>query len=71
MGISRHQQNPKFAYYTVKRALALTSVGMRRIATKDPGYLIRSYETKKDAVRIWVVNYKHQFLQSFVESKSI
>jgi beta-mannosidase len=28
---------------------------MRRIATKDPGYLIRSYETKKDAVRIWAV----------------
>ena len=48
--------NPKPAFYVTKRALAKVVLGMSRIITKQPPYIVTGYLPEKHSVDIWAVN---------------
>ncbi|KAH8592516.1 glycoside hydrolase family 2 protein [Bisporella sp. PMI_857] len=48
--------NRKASYYITKRALAKTVVGMERIVTKEPSYIVSGFLPEKAALEIWAVN---------------
>jgi beta-mannosidase len=46
----------KPAFYIVKRALALAVVGLKRVVTKEPSYIVFNSLPKKCALDVWAVN---------------
>ncbi|KAL3420862.1 glycoside hydrolase family 2 protein [Phlyctema vagabunda] len=46
----------KPSFYITKRALAPVVVGMDRVVTKRPSYIVTSYSPEKAALDIWAVN---------------
>jgi len=48
--------NRKASYYITKRALAKAVVGMERVTTKDPSYIVTGFLPEKSALDVWAVN---------------
>ncbi|KAM0231471.1 hypothetical protein ACHAPO_008581 [Fusarium lateritium] len=48
--------NPKPAFYITKRALEKTVVGMERVVTATPPYIVTGYLPEKAKVDVWAVN---------------
>lgn len=46
----------KPSFYITKRALAPVVVGMERLVTKDPPYIVMSYLPEKASLDLWAVN---------------
>ncbi|CAK7206612.1 hypothetical protein SEUCBS139899_009412 [Sporothrix eucalyptigena] len=46
----------KPAYYVTKRALAPIVVGMERVVTQEPPYIVTGYPPEKHALDVWAVN---------------
>ena len=46
----------KASYYITKRALAKSVVGMERVITKEPSYIVSGFLPEKAAVDVWAVN---------------
>ena len=46
----------KASYYITKRALAKAVVGMERVVTKMPSYIVSGFLPEKAALEIWAVN---------------
>ncbi|KFY13975.1 hypothetical protein V492_02937 [Pseudogymnoascus sp. VKM F-4246] len=48
--------NRKPAFYITKRALAKTVVGMERVVTAKPNYIVSGYPDEKAKLDVWAVN---------------
>jgi beta-mannosidase len=48
--------NRKASFYITKRALAQVVVGMERVVTKEPHYILMGYLPEKAALELWAVN---------------
>uniref|UniRef100_A0A8H7N2Y5 Beta-mannosidase B n=1 Tax=Bionectria ochroleuca TaxID=29856 RepID=A0A8H7N2Y5_BIOOC len=48
--------NPKPAFYITKRALEKAVVGMERVITAKPHYIVTGYPPEKGQVDVWAVN---------------
>lgn len=48
--------NPKPAFYITKRALEKTVVGMERVVTAKPPYIVTGYLPEKAKLDVWAVN---------------
>jgi beta-mannosidase len=48
--------NRKPSFYITKRALGKAVVGMERVVTKEPSYIVTGYLPQKSALEIWAVN---------------
>ncbi|RDW66315.1 hypothetical protein BP6252_09950 [Coleophoma cylindrospora] len=57
----------KPAFYITKRALASVVVGMERVVTKEPPYIVMSYLPEKAAMDIWAVNSKMTTLDATLQ----
>lgn len=60
----------KPSFYITKRALAKVVVGMERVVTKLPPYIVTSYFPEKAALELWAVNGHLEELEAVLELRA-
>ncbi|KAH8808583.1 glycoside hydrolase family 2 protein [Xylogone sp. PMI_703] len=60
----------KPSFYITKRALAKVVVGMERVVTKQPPYIVSSYLPEKAALELWAVNGHQQELEATLQLRA-
>lgn len=63
--------NRKPSFYITKRALAHVVVGMERVVTKEPSYIVSGYLPEKAALDIWAVNGFTEEMEAVLKLKAI
>lgn len=63
--------NRKPSFYITKRALAQVVVGMERVVTKEPSYIVSGFLPEKGALEIWAVNGFTEPLEAVLKLKAV